>query len=128
MNTFQHFSITVSTARLAEFYEWFGGRLGLLGQSFRHARLILSTLIETQIHRYWADHFRETHAIANGRYGIAGSMAWPWTWPGRILRRRSRPLPLESEPDEPDERGGSVYWMRPSVAGLFAGARADDER
>jgi len=145
MSDFQDISVKVPIDRLAEFYEWFGTWLASPEVSPRvheiaarrypwnptedlelavrawivfpeRARLLLSTLIDNPDRRYWGERLAEMHNIPNGRYGVAGSLAWP----GRTLRKLGRPLPIESEPDD---RGGSAYWMTPAMARLFNEAR-----
>jgi hypothetical protein len=82
----------------------------------QRAQALFSTLIENPDRRYWAEQLALLNGIPHGKYGIAGSLAWP----GRRMRKLGRPLPIESEHDD---RGGSVYWMAPSLARLFADAR-----
>lgn len=86
-------------------------------QSFpQRARLVLGTLIDHPDRRYSGDELAALHEIPHGKYGVAGSLAWP----GRRLRKLGRALPLEVA-ENPD--GGSHYWMSPRMARLWADAR-----
>lgn len=49
--------------------------------------------------------------IPNGRYGIAGALAWPT----RRFAEIHRPLPIESD-QRPD---GTVYWVQESLAPII---------
>jgi hypothetical protein len=144
MSEFQDVSVKVPTDRLAEFYEWFGrwtrgrddhGRAApsaepaswdpendldlavTAWQSFpQRAQLVLGTLIDHPDRRYSGDELAEQHKIPHGKYGVAGTLAWP----GRRLRKLGRALPLEAA-ENPG--GGSLYWMSPRIARLWADAR-----
>jgi hypothetical protein len=61
--------------------------------------------------RYEADKLAELANIPNGRYGIAGVLAWPT----RYCNEVGRPLPIEMVP----QVGGSIYWMKDYVARAF---------
>ena len=54
--------------------------------------------------------------LENGRYGIAGVLAWP----ARYCDELRRPLPIEMEARD----GGSIYWMEEDIVRAFVEAQA----
>ena len=72
--------------------------------------------------RYSGTELAELLDIPNGRYGVAGVLAWP----GRHCGAVGRELPSRYEPDP--EGGGGRYWMKPEVASLFSKAAAERDR
>lgn len=146
MQGLQDVSVKVPAERLAEFYEWFGRWMRESAESNSaatpltverrdwdpetdqeiattawrsfppRAQLVLNTLIDSPDRRFTGDELATLNEIPNGKYGLAGTFAWP----GRQLRRFGRPLPMEVEQNP---RGGSFYWMTPRMARLWARAR-----
>jgi hypothetical protein len=79
-------------------------------------RRLFRVLISNPGVRYAADQLAELASIENGRYGIAGVLAWPT----RYCDELRRPLPIEMEARD----GGSIYWMDEYVAGAFVEGQA----
>ncbi len=151
MSDLQDVSVKVPADRLGEFYEWFGRWMRqpsppeppnsnveltawdpdtdyeLAVAAWRtlplRARLVLGTLIDHPDRRYTGDELASLHDIPNGKYGLAGALAWP----GRRMRKLGRTLPIQVD-NNPS--GGSLYWMTPRIARLWGKARdrADDPK
>ncbi len=86
--------------------------MAVLSKMTPPARKLFEILASNPDTRYGADELAEIAGIANGRYGIAGVLAWPSRYFARECRR---PLPIEIEP----RNGGSIYWMKADIAGLM---------
>jgi hypothetical protein len=80
------------------------------------ARRLFGVLMSNPGVRYSADQLAELANIENGRYGIAGVLAWP----SRFCDELRRTLPIEMESRD----GGSIYWMEEDVARAFVEAQA----
>lgn len=68
-------------------------------------------------HKVAGEDMAETLDIPNGKYGVAGVLAWP----GRHSAAVGRVLPIRFE-DGPVGEGGN-YWVEQEVADLFRKAR-----
>ncbi|KQY61816.1 DUF6416 domain-containing protein [Nocardioides sp. Root140] len=56
--------------------------------------------------------------IPNGKYGVAGVLAWP----GRHANAVGRPLPVQY--DDGPVGGSASYWIAPATAAIFNSARS----
>lgn len=88
----------------------------LLGKLSPPARRIFDVLGTSAGQKYSADELAATCNIENGKYGIAGTLAWP----GRYCRGYGRVMPIETATADTE---ATSYWMERSVALLFARAR-----
>ena len=101
---------------------WGGGRTDMkfayhvLRKLSPPAKRLFGILISNPGVRYGAAQLAELASIENGRYGIAGVLAWP----ARYCDELRRPLPIEMEARD----GGSIYWMEEDVARAFVEAQA----
>lgn len=77
------------------------------------AKALFGHLIDQPDARFSGKELAATLDIPNGRYGVAGILAWP----GRYCLAMHRHLPIRWS----DQEG--AYWMEPSVAQLFAEVR-----
>ncbi len=81
------------------------------------AKALFSTLMDNPDRKYSGEELAEALEIPNGKYGVAGVLAWP----GRHSATVNRYLPVRYE-DGP--KGGSAnYWMTSDVASLFRKVR-----
>lgn len=81
------------------------------------AKAMFSTLIDNPEEKYSGVDLADLHDIPNGKYGVAGVLAWP----GRHCAAVNRVMPCRYE-DGP--KGGSAnYWMNSEVASLFRKVR-----
>lgn len=132
-------TVKVETDRLGEFYQLVGRFLSgdglpsrgpsaelaswdesdidaahlLLTKLSAPARRLFEILGTSAGQRYAGDELATLINIENGRYGIAGTLAWP----GRYCKAMGRRLPIEWD----EEAGG--YFMSKEIASLFAAAR-----
>lgn len=81
------------------------------------ARAMFSVLMDEPGRRVAGEVLANDLGIPNGKYGVAGVLAWP----GRHCKAVGRTLPTEYE-EGPDGESG-IYWMNPDVAALFVAAR-----
>lgn len=132
-------SVKVPSSRLADFYSflgrWMSGELvddgppervslqpwgtthhdkklalQVLNRLTPQAKRMFETLASHPEERFDGNRLAEVAEIPNGRYGIAGALAWP----SKKFAQFHRPLPLEIEPRE----GGSLYWVDAGLAEL----------
>ncbi|GGV42022.1 hypothetical protein GCM10010495_69590 [Kitasatospora herbaricolor] len=80
------------------------------------AQALFETLIASPGRRFSAEELAEQLHLPNGKYGVAGVLAWP----GRHCRKVGRPLPVEFAPTPVGE--GADYWMTAEAAALFTAA------
>lgn len=78
------------------------------------ARALFGHLIDRPGVKFNGEELAAALEIPNGRYGIAGVLAWP----GRYCLKMGRWLPVSWSEDE------GVYWMEPKIAQMFAEVRA----
>jgi hypothetical protein len=88
----------------------------LLSKLSPPAHRIFDVLGTSAGQKYSADELAATCNIQNGKYGIAGTLAWP----GRYCRGFGRVMPIEAATADAE---ATSYWMERSVALLFARAR-----
>jgi hypothetical protein len=81
----------------------------------QRAKNVFSVLMDEPGTRHAGEKLAEDLEIPNGRYGLAGVLAWP----GRYCTAVGRTMPVQWV------EGGS-YWMTPDVAALFQKARNAD--
>jgi hypothetical protein len=81
------------------------------------AKALFSTLMDNPEKKYSGEELAELHNIPNGKYGVAGVLAWP----GRHSYAVNRWLPCRYE-DGPVGASAN-YWMTSEVAALFRKAR-----
>jgi len=79
------------------------------------AQGLVSLLADNADERFSGEELAERLNIPHGRFGVAGTLAWP----GRHSYAVGRELPIRWR--EFDD--GSEYWMTEQVAALFRGAR-----
>jgi hypothetical protein len=83
------------------------------------AKELFSLLMDNPGSKISGEKLADTLNIPNGKYGIAGVLAWP----GRHSAAVNRAVPWEYEPGPV---GGSAnYWMETDVAELFRKVRRD---
>jgi len=82
----------------------------------KRAQLVFSTLIDNPGKQFSGDELANMHDIPNGKWGVAGVLAWP----GRYLWKLGRVLHFKADPNP---EGGSLYSMEPDLADLFRRAR-----
>ncbi len=78
-------------------------------------------LLENPGSRYTGEEIAELHTIPNGKYGVAGVLAWP----GRHCAAVGRELFIRAADGEVGT--SASYWIDPDVAALFRQAR-DEQR
>lgn len=78
------------------------------------AKAVFSLLMEKPGEKVSAEDLASKLDIPNGKYGVAGVMAWP----GRHCAAVNRTLPFSYE-DGP-VGAGAQYWMNAEVAALFS--------
>lgn len=81
------------------------------------AKALFATLMEHPEQKFSGEELAQLHDIPNGKYGVAGVLAWP----GRHSAAVSRWLPCRYE-DGPVGASAN-YWMTNEVAALFRKAR-----
>lgn len=81
------------------------------------AKSLYSTLMDSPEQRFSGEDLAEALHIPNGKYGVAGVLAWP----GRHCAAVGRPLPSRDE--EGAVGASSSYWMTKEVASLFRKVR-----
>jgi len=136
----QEVTVLVPEERMAEFYEMFGRWLagtdvvatsplrsgpwtdsdGPLARSVweklsDRAQALFGALIDQPETKFSGERLASDLNIPNGKYGVAGVLAWP----GRHCAAVGRTLPLKYE----DGDAGANYWMSSEVADLFRQAR-----
>ena len=89
----------------------------LLAKLSPAARNMLELLSSNPGQKYSGEQLADMLAVPNGKYGIAGVLAWP----GRYSLGMGRALPVEAE--DGDGEGGANYWMTDDLAALFSAAR-----
>jgi hypothetical protein len=137
----QDVTVKVPTDRLADFYAMYGGWLAgtdvqpeqepvpvsrwqdtdedlalakVVWTKFSHrAQDMFGSMIDNPGEKYTGEQLAEAHDIPNGKYGVAGVLAWP----GRHCAAVNRTLPTEWDSDS------GKYWMKPEIAALFTKAR-----
>ena len=136
-------TVKVPTERLPEFYEMYGRWLAsspdvstdggspdrkpwgeddvepateVWAKLSPFAKGMFGMLIDAPEEKRSGDQLAELLHIPNGRYGVAGVLAWP----ARHCYAVGRVLPIRWE-DSGD--GQSWYWMEAPVAAMFAEAR-----
>lgn len=139
----QEIKVLVSENRVADFYKWFGAWLdnaapheassqspdiervtwtakdqdlaeALWAKLSGRARALFGHLIDRPGVKFSGEELATVLEIPNGRYGIAGVLAWP----GRYCLKMGRWLPVNWS----EEVG--AYWMEPPIAQMFAEVRA----
>lgn len=141
----QEIQVLVPDERVAEFYEMFGRWLagadstdapggGILsgwrdteddlalakvvwGKLSDRAVAMFSVLIDSPEREFTGEQLASDLDIPNGKYGIAGVLAWP----GRHCKAVGRHLPIGMV--EGDPTTGAKYSMATDVAALFSKAR-----
>lgn len=91
------------------------------GKLSERARAMFSLLMESPGEKISGEDIAETLDIPNGKYGVAGVLAWP----GRHSYAVGRWLPIYYE-DGPVGASAN-YWMEPEVADLFNKAKDLDD-
>ena len=81
------------------------------GKMSRPARALFGVLMENPGERISGEQLAQDLEIANGRFGVAGVLAWP----GRYCYAVERKFPVKWETGD--------YWMSPEIAALFLRAR-----
>jgi hypothetical protein len=84
------------------------------------ARAMFTMLMEAPGRRVSGEEIAEALDIPNGKYGVAGVLAWP----GRFCAAVNKPLPCRYA-DGP-VGGSASYWMDDTVARLFTRAATND--
>jgi hypothetical protein len=85
------------------------------GKMSTPARALFGVLMENPGERISGEQLARDLHIANGRFGVAGVLAWP----GRYCYAEEREFPVKWETGD--------YWMTPEVAALFLKARAGEQ-
>jgi hypothetical protein len=85
------------------------------------ARELFDLLAAAPGTRFGGEDIAKRLRLEKGSHGVAGILAWP----GRYSRHLDRVLPIATE-GRPD--GGTDYYMKPDVAGLFANALTQPAR
>jgi hypothetical protein len=138
----QEIKVLVPETRVPDFYKWFGAWLDgteqqgpvdtgkshwsspddteLAAQLWEklsgNAKALFGYLMDRPDERFTGDELADTLGIPNGRYGVAGVLAWP----GRYCFPIGRHLPIRwSEHD-------GTYWMEPDIAEMFAEVRESE--
>jgi len=136
-------TVLVPEDRVADFYEMFGRWLGgaegmnireedprelvqwsnsgedvalartVWGKLSPRAQAVFKFLMEAPGQRFTAEELADTLDIPNGKYGVAGALAWP----GRHSYAVGRWLPVRYEKGPVGD--GALYWMEPEVGALF---------
>jgi hypothetical protein len=83
------------------------------------AKALFELLMGTPNRKFSGEDLAETLDIPNGKYGVAGVLAWP----GRHSHAVGRWLPVRYE--EGPVGGSANYWMTSEVASLFGRAKND---
>lgn len=104
----------------SEAVEWGEGDVELAATVWKkfspRAKALFSTLIDNPEDKFTGDVLAEMHEIPNGRYGVAGVLAWPSRHCFAVGRRYCwRWAYPEGET--------AVYWMEAPVAAVFRKAR-----
>jgi hypothetical protein len=81
------------------------------------AKAVYSTFIDHPGKSFTGEELAQLHDIPNGKYGIAGVLAWP----GRHCAAVQRHLPNHYQ--EGPVGGSASYWMDEQTAALFRNAR-----
>ncbi|PZS29528.1 MAG: hypothetical protein DLM58_15305 [Pseudonocardiales bacterium] len=89
----------------------------LWGKLTDRAKGVFADLLDNPSGRPNGEDLAKRLGIPNGKYGIAGVLAWP----GRHCTAAGRPLPIRNDEGA---AGGSTYWIPEIPARLFAQARA----
>jgi hypothetical protein len=85
------------------------------GKMSKPARALFGVLMENPGERVSGELLAQDLHIANGRFGVAGVLAWP----GRYCYAVEREFPVKWETGD--------YWMAAEIADLFKQARAQAE-
>jgi hypothetical protein len=85
----------------------------LLGKLAPPARTLFDLLAAHPGERFGGNDVAARLGLDKGAHGVAGVLAWP----GRYSRKLDRDLPILTEGRSD---GGTVYYMEPGVAALFA--------
>ncbi len=141
----QELTVHVPIERVTEFYEWFGrwmaGKIQhdetesepsrqqwtendrdlaiiVWGKLSDPAKRIFNTLFSNPNAKVHRDLLAENAGLAEGKYGVAGALAWPARHSYAV--DRDFPIELDFSQDE------THYYMTTLVAGLFEHARDVD--
>lgn len=87
------------------------------GKLSERAQAMFDLLMDNPGEKMSGEDIAEALEIPNGKYGVAGVLAWP----GRHSYAVSRPLPVRYE-DGPVGASAN-YWIEPDVADLFKKAK-----
>jgi hypothetical protein len=80
-------------------------------------KAVFSLLMGRPSEKVSAEDLASACDIPNGRYGVAGVLAWP----GRHCAAVNRHLPVQWK--EGSDDSGGLYWFEPETADLFRKAR-----
>lgn len=83
------------------------------GQLSERARGLFDLLMDNPGKRFTGDELAEILGIPNGRFGTAGTLAWP----GRHSQTVGRKLPVHWDRDSHE------YWMKSEIGAIFQEAR-----
>jgi hypothetical protein len=138
----QEIKVLVPEDRVPDFYKWFGAWLDgseqqgtistadiekshwanpedrelaaeLWAKLSENAQALFGYLMDRPGEAFTGDDLAAALAIPNGRYGVAGVLAWP----GRYCLAMRRHLPSQWSEDK------GTYWMEPDVAEMFVEIR-----
>lgn len=140
--------VLVDESRIAEFYEMYGRWLArdapseatqmppakswgstdddlalarvVWGKLSERARDVFGAMIDEPGEKFSGETLAADLDIPNGKYGVAGVLAWP----GRHCAAVGRVLPVQYEEGPKGE--SASYWMTPEVAALFEQARDNE--
>ena len=84
-----------------------------------HAKTLLSLLMDLPGRKISGEDLAKELGIPNGKYGIAGVLAWP----GRRCAAVGRGLPWRWDEGAPG--ASALYWMDQEIADLFKKVRAE---
>jgi hypothetical protein len=142
----QEVKVLVPEDRVPEFYEMFGRWLAgvetagesagpvtewrdteddlalakvLWGKLSDRAQAMFGVLMAEPDRKFSGEWLASELEIPNGKYGVAGVLAWP----GRHCKALGRQMPIRQE--EGDVGDSANYWMTPEIAALFRKARDD---
>lgn len=90
------------------------------GKLSQRAKAMFGVLMEEPSQKFSGEFLAESLNIPNGKYGVAGVLAWP----GRYSYAVGRYLPVRYEDGAVGKSAN--YWMEPDVAALFVAARDDE--
>ena len=88
------------------------------GKLSPRGKAVFSLLMDRPGEKVSAEDLASACHIPNGRYGVAGVLAWP----GRYCAAVNRHLPARWQ--EGSDDSGGIYWFEPEVADLFRRVRS----